>query len=90
MSCTTCNMHYIGKTYTTFKVRWSNHKSKLNKVINDGLGLVGLELRLESSEGDYHLLDHFAHNHTDLSSLKWVVLHNIGKVAPDPAGNLLR
>jgi hypothetical protein len=86
LNCTTCNIFYIGKTYTSFKVRWSNHKSKLNKVLNSGSD----SLADESVDGDIHLLQHFSRVHTNLTSLKWVILHNIGKIEPDPAGNLLR
>jgi hypothetical protein len=41
-------------------------------------------------EADIHLIDHFCQKHTDLSSLKWVVLHKVGKETNNPASHLLK
>jgi hypothetical protein len=42
------------------------------------------------TEGDIHLINHFVRNHTDLSTLNWVILHSVGKKGADPASSLLK
>jgi hypothetical protein len=88
LCCVPCNKWYIGKTFNAFKVRWSNHKSKINRAIRDYQNNV---LCPNSDfEGVYYLVKHFCENHSDISTLKWTILHNVGKVNTDPSGNLLK
>ena len=76
-----------GKTFTAFKTRWSNHKSKISKHINEGMSYGEI---LAETDGDWHLVNHFCQKHKDISTLKWVVIHDIGKCTKDPDGNLLK
>ena len=81
----TCHKWYIEKTFTPFKKKFSNHKSEIEAKIRQGI------VDSSSSEGDIHLLNHFAKHHKDMSSLKWTILHQIGKkTIIDPAANLLK
>jgi hypothetical protein len=42
------------------------------------------------TEGVHFLLKHFCDQYSNLDSLKWTILHCIGKVNYDPSGNLLK
>jgi hypothetical protein len=84
LCCTVCDVWYVGKTFTAFKTRFSNHKSKLRNKMMNGVG------NCSDIEADIHLIDHFCQKHTDLSSLKWVVLHKVGKETNNPASHLLK
>jgi hypothetical protein len=43
-----------------------------------------------NNTSDINLLKHFCEIHGNIDSLKWCILHQIGKVTNDPAGNLLK
>lgn len=92
--CTSCNLWYIGKTFNAFKKRWSCHKSKINGAIRShsaGLFTQGRNSQTHDSDLDvFYLLEHFCNNHSNIASLKWTILHNIGKSNHDPSGNLLK
>jgi hypothetical protein len=91
LKCTTCNLHYVGKTFNPFRVRWSNHKSKLKREMeNYGRHGGGNFWDLGNNDGDLYLVRHFCEKHLNINSLKWTILHKIGKVLNDPAGNLLK
>jgi hypothetical protein len=85
--CVECDLYYIGKTFTSFRTRWSNHKSKITRHIKEGIASLN---GLTPNDGDLHLVKHFCLKHKDLSSLKWVVVDTIGKTTTDPDGNLLK
>lgn len=97
LCCTTCDVWYIGKTFTSFKTRWSTHKSKIRGSIADynvrkSQGSTSLYyLTLEkNNEGIHNLLKHFCQFHDNIGSLKWTIIDQIGKSTNDPAGNLLK
>jgi hypothetical protein len=80
--CTTCNLWYIGKTLTYFKVRWSNHKSNLKKNIEayKDKGQLALDdLKKDGKIQEYHLVKHFCMKHASITSLKWTIIENVGK-----------
>ena len=86
LCCTVCNLWYIGKTFTSFKERFSTHRSKIKRKMETGI-LTNTDT---ASEDQVHLWNHFVEKHKDMKSLKWVILHQIGKDTHDPAANLLR
>jgi hypothetical protein len=72
-----------------FRVRWANHERKLKKELqNFRENPHNFQNINKIKEGDFHLLKHFCENHENIDSLKWTILHNIGKVTSDPLGNL--
>jgi hypothetical protein len=93
LKCVDHDLWYIGKTLTAFKTRWSNHKSKLNKNIeiykNKGERAIS-DLKSEGKIEDFRLIKHFCEEHDSIFSLKWCIIHAIGKKGNQPAANLLR
>ena len=89
LKCDSCDLFYIGKTLNEFKKRFSTHKSVIkNCALTSG--------NFSESEKDVRfLLQHFRDCHkndkgeVETKSLKWLILHNVGKVDRDPAVNLL-
>ena len=86
IGCIDCDLWYIGKTFTSFKASYSTHRSNLNARIRDGI----IQDPATATQSEIHLYNHFAQNHTDISSLKWFIIDQIGKSTKDPAGNLLK
>ena len=85
LCCVSCDKWYIGKTYNSFKVRFSNHRSKIKKKIEEGT-ITDAD---STTEGEVHLWNHFVTHHNDISTLKWVIIDKRGKETYDPSGNLL-
>ena len=42
------------------------------------------------TQGEVHLWNHFIEKHSNLNSLFWLIIDEIGKETKDPSGNLLR
>jgi hypothetical protein len=92
LCCVPCDKWYVGKTFNSFKTRWSAHKSKINSAIRDRAqgGSMGSQGFNSELEGVHYLVEHFCEAHPNISSLKWTILHHVGKGNYDPAGDLLK
>ena len=71
VTCNACKMQYVGFTITSFRLRFNNHKSSLNRY--------GQGIRNFSGQ---HLYEHFYEGHSDLSDFRVQILDSIDVINP--------